>query len=44
MWPQPQHIEVTGLGVESELQLQPAVRVASATYAAACGNTGSLTH
>lgn len=44
-------MEVSGLGVELELQLKPMpqpqqnrIQAASATYAAACGNTGSLTH
>ena len=51
-WPHLQHREVPGLGVESELQLrQPTlqpqprwIQTASATYTAACGNAGSLTH
>ena len=44
-------LEVPGLGVESELQLQPApqwwqywIPSASATYAASCGNAISLNH
>ena len=45
------HMEVPGLGVESELQLRPMpqpqqhqIQVASVTYTAACGRTVSLTH
>ena len=50
-WLHLQHMEVPRLGVKQELQLKPMpqpqeyqIRVASATYAAACGNAGSLTH
>ena len=45
------HMEVHGLEVESELQRQPMpqpqqcqIPATSATYAAACGNSGSLIH
>ena len=45
------HTEVPRLGVELGLHLRPMpqpqqhrIQTASATYAAACGNTGSLTH
>ena len=44
-------MEVSGPGFESELQLKPApqpqqhqIQAPSANYAAAYGNTGSLTH
>ena len=47
----PQHMEVPGLGVESELQLRPApqlqqqgIQAAFGTYNEACSNAGSLTH
>ena len=49
--PHLQHMEVPGLGIESELQLQAMpqpqqhrVSTTSATYAAACSNALSLTH
>ena len=38
-----QHVEVPGVGVDSELQ-QHWIRAESVNRAAACGNTGSLTH
>ena len=43
------HVEVPTLGVESELQGRPTLQphqigATSETYAAACGNTRSLTH
>ena len=45
------HMEVPSLRVELELQLRPTpqpqqcqIRVTSASYVAACGNAGSLTH
>ena len=51
LWPNPQHMEVPGPGVKLELQLQPMpqpqehrIQAVSATYATACGNSGSLTH
>ena len=41
----PQHVEVPGLGVESELQPQQLrIQAISATYNTAHGNAGSLTH
>ena len=47
----PAALEVSGLGVEVKLHLQPMLQlqqhqfqVASATYTAACSNAGSLTH
>ena len=50
-WPRLRHMEVPRLGVGLELQLRPMpqtqqhrIQAASATYAAACGNAGSLTH
>ena len=49
--PHLRHTEVPGLGVESELQLRPTpqqqqcrIQATSGTYAAACGNMGSITH
>ena len=49
--PHLQHMEVPGQGIESELQLQAYATgtampdpSASATYTAACGSAGSLTH
>ena len=50
LWPHLRHIEVPGPGVESELQLrstmpqpwQHGIQAASATYATACSNAGSL--
>ena len=48
--PHPQHMEVSRLGVESELQLRPNPITAtldlsqSVTYSTACSNAGSLTH
>ena len=51
LWPHLRHMEVPRLGVELELQLlayataqQPPIQAASATYVAACCNTGFLTH
>ena len=51
LWSQLRHMEVPGLGVESELQLrnipQPQelrIQAPSMTYPAACGNARSLTH
>ena len=45
------HMEVSRLGVQSELQLQPTpqpgqhwIQATSVIYTAACGNAGSLTH
>ena len=47
----PQHMEVPRLGVQSEYGCRPTpqpqqqqIRVTSATYTTAHGNTGSLTH
>ena len=50
LWPPLQHMEVPRLGVQLQVQLpkpQPRQRwiwAPSATYTAACGNTGSWTH
>ena len=54
LWPHPQHMEVPGLGVESELQLRSTPQPRqhwneiffyfSATYTMACSTSGSLTH
>ena len=46
VWPHLRHMEVPGLGVESELQIRPPMPQPQQCqiYAAACGNAKSSTH
>ena len=51
LWPYLQHMKVPGLGVESELQVEPIpqpqqhqIQAASTTYTSDCSNARSLTH